>query len=134
MQKIHYPKWLSINYYENTIKYNRNVTLDGFYKGTKNEAYKKSREELRNNYELTYVCDYWLDGFCWQDCYSFYHVPDTRILKLIEKYYEETIPLGCFIIAVKHRGEKHVMSTDGLGFDLIIKKKAFFDYLELYEK
>jgi hypothetical protein len=35
------------------------------------------------------------------------------------------------IIAVKHRGEKDVMSADGLSFDLIFKKKAFFDYLEL---
>ena len=80
------------------------------------------------------MCDFWLDGFCWQDNRSYYHVPDIRILELIEKYYKEEIPLGCLIIAVKHRKERHVMSKDNDGFDLIFKKKAYFDYLELYDK
>ena len=64
MQTIHYPKSLSINYYENTIKYNRNIILEGFYKGSRDEAYEKSREELRNNYKLTFMCDEWLNIFC----------------------------------------------------------------------
>jgi len=133
MNKIIYPDNLN-DEYEETIRLNPDVILNGFYKGTKNEVYEKNREELRNNYKLTFTCDEWLDIFCWQDNHSFYHVPDTTVLRLIEKYYDETIPLGCFIIAVKHRDEIHVMSPDGSGFDLIFKKKAFFDYLELYEK
>ncbi len=96
--------------------------------------YEKSRVGLGSSYKLIYLCDYWLDGYCWQDNYSFYHVPDTRVLGLIEKYYNTTIPLGCLAIAVKHRNEKHYMAPKGKGFDLIFRKKAFFDYLELNEK
>ena len=133
MNKIIYPDNLN-DEYEETIRLNPDVILNGFYYGSHNEAYKQSRVGLSNSCKQIYTCDYWLDGYCWQDNHSFYHVPDTQILKLIEKYYDETIPLGCFIIAVKHRDEKHVMSPDGSGFDLIIKKKAFFDYLELYDE
>ena len=64
MKKIYNPKWLSINYYENTIKSNPNVTLDGFYDGPWDEAYEKSRVELSNNYKLTFMCDEWLNIFC----------------------------------------------------------------------
>lgn len=122
------------NEYLYTIENNPNITLDGYYYGKQNKKYKKSRKELRNNYQKIYLCDFWLDGFCWQDTKSFYRVPDTRVLSLIEKYYDEDIPLGCLIIAVKHRKEKHIMNMDNNGFDLIFKKKAFFEYLEIYDK
>ena len=131
MNKIYYPKWLSIEYYDATIENNENVILDGFYYGPHNKAFKKSRVELGSSYKLIYTCDYWLDGYCWQDNHSFYKVPDTTGLRLIEKYYDITIPLGCLIIAVTHRGEKHIMGPDGNGFDIIFKKEALFDYLEL---
>ena len=64
--------------------------------------------------------------------YSFFHVADTNVLRLVEKKYGEfSIPLGCLIIAVKHRDEKHVMGDNGMGFDLLFNKKAFHQYLEL---
>ena len=131
MQTIYYPEWLSIDYYENTIKYNPNVTLDGFCIGPQDEIYKNCREELRNNYQHTYMCDYWLDGYCWNDYNSTYHVPDTGILRQIEKKYDTRIPLGCLIIAVKHRDEEHIMSPDNTGFDLIVNKNAYLNYLKL---
>ncbi len=96
-----------------------------------NKKYKQSRVELLNNLKLIYTCDYWLDGYYFHDNRSYFHVPDTRVLELIEKYYDTTIPMGCLAIAVKHRKEVHAMAPDGNGFDLIFNKKAYFNYLEL---
>ena len=132
MNPIIYPAKLDSKYYEKTILANPNVVLDDFYYGPFDKAYEESRVELINSYKLTYTCDYWLDGYYWHDNYSFYHVADTNVLRLVEKKYEEfSIPLGCLIIAVKHRDEMHVMSPDGKGFDLLFNKKAFHEYLEL---
>ena len=128
-----FPDNLNKEYLE-TLESYPNVILNGYYFGKKNKMYRQSRKALADSYRKIYMCDFWLDGFCWQDKKSFYRVPDTRVLDLIEKYYEQEIPLGCLIIAVKHRKERHVMSKDNEGFDLIFKKKAYFDYVELYDK
>ena len=133
MYTIFYPDNLDDKFYEKTIRLYQNIILDGFYYGRHNADYKKSRVELSSNYKLIYMCDDWLDSFCWQDYYSFYRVPDKRILGLIEKYYDTPIPFGCLAIAVKHRNEKIYMAEDLKGFDLIFKKKAFGDYLELHD-
>ena len=132
MNKILYPDNLDDKFYEKTIQANPNVILEGFYNGRHNTEYEKSRVGLGSSYKLIYLCDYWLDGYCWQDNYSFYHVADTNVLRLIEKKYNEfCIPFGCLIIAVKFRNEMHVMSPDGKGFDLLFNKKAYRQYLEL---
>ncbi len=132
MNTIIYPDKLDTKFYEKTIRANPNVILDGFYYGRFDKAYMQSRLELVNSYKLTYTCDYWLDGYYWHDNRSYFHVADTNVLRLIEKKYDEfCIPLGCLIIAVKHRDEMHVMSPDGIGFDLLFNKKAFHEYLEL---
>ena len=132
MNTIIYPNKLDSKFYEKTILANPNVILDGFYYGPFDKAYQKSRTDLINSYKLTYTCDYWLDGYYWHDDRSFFHVADTNVLRLIEKKYDEfCIPLGCLIIAVKHRDEVHVMGDNGMGFDLLFNKKAFHEYLEL---
>ena len=132
MNSIIYPDKLDTKFYEKTILANPNVILDGFYYGPLDKAYEESRVELINSYKFTYTCDYWLDGYYWHDNRSYFHVPDTRVLELIEKYYDITIPLGCLAIAVKHRKEVHAMAPDGNGFDLIFNKAAFRRYLELH--
>jgi len=134
MVKIYYPKNLDTKFYDKTIKSNPDVTVDGFYFGEYDNSYDQKRIELINNYQLTYLCDYWLDGFCWQDNNSFFRVNDATVLRLIEKYYDRSIPFGCFTIAVKHRDEIHYMGPTGDGFDLMFKKKAYFDYLEMYDR
>ncbi len=132
MNTIIYPNKLDSKFYEKTILANPNVILDGFYYGPFDKAYQKSRTDLINSYKLTYTCDYWLDGYYWHDDRPFFHVADTNVLRLIEKKYDEfCIPLGCLIIAVKHRDEVHVMGDNGMGFDLLFNKKAFHEYLEL---
>jgi hypothetical protein len=132
MNTIPFPNNLNEKFYESTILAFPNIKLDGFYYGPFNKTYEQSRVELVNSYKLIYTCDYWLDGYCWQDNYSRYHVADTNVLRLIEKKYNIfCIPIGCLDIAVKHRDEIHFMSPDGMGFDLIFKKKAFHNYLEL---
>ena len=130
MNSIIFPDNLNEEY-EETIRLNPDVILNGFYYGPRDKAYLKSREELKNSCELIYICDYWLDGYCWNDYNSTYHVHDTSILQQIEKKYDSRIPLGCLIIAVKHRDEEHVMAPNNMGFDLIVNKKAWLDYLEL---
>ncbi len=131
MNIISYPNNLDKEFYDVTIYENPNIVLDGFYYGPFNKKYKKSRNELNNSLKLIYTCDYWLDGYYWHDARSYYHVPDVRVLDLIEKYYNVSIPMGCLAIAVKHRKEIHDMAPDGNGFDLIFNKKAYFNYLEL---
>jgi len=131
MNTIPYPDNLKNEFYDVTIYENPNIVLDGFYFGRFNKIYKQSRAELLNNLKLIYTCDYWLDGHYFHDHRSYYHVPDTKVLGLIEKYYNITIPMGCLAIAVKHRKEIHEMAPDGNGFDLIFNKKAYFNYLEL---
>lgn len=134
MNTIPFPNNLKNEFYDVTIFENPNIVLDGFYFGPFNKKYKQSRKELNNSLNLIFICDYWLDGHYFHDDRSYYHVPDTRVLGMIEKYYDITIPLGCLAIAVKHRKEVHAMAPDGNGFDLIFNKKAFFNYLELYEE
>lgn len=131
MNTIPFPNNLDEKFYEKTILANPNIVLDGFYSGPFDKAYKQSRVELVNSYNLIYTCDYWVDGHYFHDNRSYYHVPDITVLKLIEKYYDITIPMGCLAIAVKHRKEVHAMAPDGNGFDLIFNKKAYFNYLEL---
>jgi hypothetical protein len=132
MNSIIYPDKLDTKFYEKTILANPNVILDGFYYGPFDKTYEESRVELVNSYKFIYTCDYWLDGYYWHDDRSYFHVADTNVLRLVEKKYGEfSIPLGCLIIAVKHRDEMHVMSPDGMGFDLLFNKKAFHQYLEL---
>ena len=131
MNKIIFPDNLNVEY-EETIRLNPDVIFNGFYYGPHDEAYKQGRMKLSNSSELIYTCDYWLDGYCWQDNNSFYHVRDTIILHHIHKKYNQfCIPLGCLIIAVKHRKEDHIMSSDSKGFDLIVNKKAYLEYVEL---
>lgn len=134
MKVIPYPNNLKNKFYDVTIYENPNIVLDGFYYGPFDKTYEESRVELVNNYKLTYTCDYWLDGYYWHDDRSYYHIPDTIVLGLIEKYYDITIPMGCLAIAVKNRKEVHAMAPDGNGFDLLFNKKAFFNYLELNEE
>ena len=132
MNPIIYPAKLDSKFYEKTIQANPNVVLDGFYYGRFNTEYEEGRVGLVNSYKLIYTCDYWLDGYYWHDNHSFFHVADTNVLRLIEKRYNEfSIPLGCLIIAVKHRDEMHVMGDNGKGFDLLFNKKAFHEYLAL---
>ncbi len=134
MNTMIYPGNLDMGFYDVTIRKNPNIVLDGFYYGPFNKKYKQSRVGLLSNLKLIYTCDYWLDGHYFHDNQSYFHVPDTTILRLIEKYYATSIPMGCFAIAVKHREEEHSMAPDGNGFDLIFNKKAYFDYLELYNQ
>lgn len=132
MDTISYPDELDNKYYLKTIKANKNVVLDGFCFGPYDELFKQGRLDLVNNFKLIYTCDNWLDIYYHSNKCSGYHVPDTLILTLIEKKYNEfCIPLGCLIIAVKFRRELHKMAPDGKGFDLIFNKKAYFNYLEL---
>ena len=131
MHTIPFPNNLDNEFYDVTIYENPNIVLDGFYYGRFNKKYKKSRKELLNNLKLIYTCDYWLDGHYFHDKWSDFHVPDTRVLELIEKYYDSSIPMGCLAIAVKHRKEIHAMAPDGKGFDLLFNKKAYRQYLEL---
>lgn len=131
MNTIIYPDNLDKEFYDVTIYENPNIVLDGFYYGSFNKKFKQSRVELLNNLKLIYTCDYWLDGHYFHDNRSYFHVPDTRVLELIENYYNTAIPIGCLAIAVKHRKEVHAMAPDGNGFDLIFNKKAYFNYLEL---
>ncbi len=131
MNTIPFPNNLKNEFYDVTIFENPNIVLDGYYFGPFNKKYKQSRKELNNSLKLIFICDYWLDGHYFHDDRSNYHLPDTRVLEMIEKYYDITIPLGCLAIAVKHRKEVHAMAPDGNGFDLIFNKKAYFKYLEL---
>jgi hypothetical protein len=132
MNTIPYPDNLDEKFYERTIQANPNIVLDRFYFGPFNKKYEQSRADLTNSYKLIFVCDYWLDAHYYHDNHSYFHVPDKRVLELIEKYYDITIPMGCLAIAVKHRDEMHVMAPDGNGFDLIFNKAAFRRYLELH--
>ncbi|HCY75501.1 MAG TPA: hypothetical protein DHV28_06230 [Ignavibacteriales bacterium] len=132
MNTIPYPDKLDEKFYERTIQANPNIVLDGFYFGPFDRKYEQSRADLTNSYKLIFVCDYWLDAHYYHDNRSYFHVPDKRVLELIEKYYDITIPMGCLAIAVKHRDEMHVMAPDGNGFDLIFNKAAFRRYLELH--
>ena len=132
MNTIPYPDKLDEKFYERTIRANPNIVLDGFYFGPFDKKYEQSRADLTNSYKLIFVCDYWLDGHYYHDNRSYFHVPDKRVLELIEKYYDITIPMGCLAIAVKHRDEMHVMAPDGNGFDLIFNKAAYRRYLELH--
>jgi hypothetical protein len=132
MNTIPYPNNLDEKFYEKTIQMNPNIILDGFYFGPFDKKYEQSRADLTNSYKLIFVCDYWLDGHYYHDNRSYFHVPDKRVLELIEKYYDITIPMGCLAIAVKHRDEMHVMAPDGNGFDLIFNKAAYHRYLELH--
>jgi hypothetical protein len=132
MNTIPYPNNLDEKFYERTILANPNIVLDGFYFGPLDKKYEQSRADLTNSYKLIFVCDYWLDAHYYHDKRSYFHVPDKRVLELIEKYYDITIPMGCLAIAVKHRDEMHVMAPDGNGFDLIFNKAAFRRYLEFH--
>ena len=125
MKKIYYPETLTDEYYKRTIKLNPEIILTGYNEGLIEESYQESRAELKNNYHQTFICDEWLDHFCFQDCYSRYEAPIERIHEFVETYFQQTIPLGCLLIAIKHRKEKHRTDPEGRIVSLIIRKSIY---------
>ena len=125
MKKIYYPETLTDEYYKRTIKLSPEIILTGYNEGLIEKSYQESRTELKNNYLQTFICDEWLDHFCFQDCYSRYEAPIERIHEFVETYFQQTIPLGCLLIAIKHRKEKHTTDAEGRIVSLIMRKGIY---------
>jgi len=133
MNKIQIPEYINSEYYKHTINFNPEIIPDGFYMDPKkNDEYLKDREELINNYELTFYCDEWLNIFCFQTPNTHNKVPIKKIPDHIKKYYGKDIPLGHLMLAIKHRKERHTLDPNGKILSLYIDKKAYDEYLTLY--
>ncbi len=122
MNKIYIPQNINSDYYKGTIKDNPEIIPDGFYLGPQDDEYLKNRDELLNNFEYTFLCDEWLDFFCFQTSFTKNKVPIKKILEQIKKYYGNDIPLGYLMIAIKHRAERHTVDANGKILELYIEK------------
>jgi len=118
MDEINIPRDINEDYYKKTI--------------ADNAEYYQYDQELQKNYELTFLCDEWLDIFCFQTPKTRNKVSVSVIKNHIEKYFGKEIPSNCLMLAIKHRNERHTEDTSGNVLKLFMDEKAYQEYLKTY--